>query len=87
MREEDVLCLMCSYSIEDVLVVTVSTGTMLRYQVLTIPTACFATPCKEHRPSTPETKEPLTLSGALALAPVDITRTRADADQRQATAS
>ena len=30
-REEDVLCLMRTYSIDDVLVVTVSTGTMLHY--------------------------------------------------------
>ena len=30
-REEDMLCLMCTYSIDDVLVVTVSTGTKLRY--------------------------------------------------------
>lgn len=36
---------------------------------------------------TPETNGSLTPSGALALAPVDIARTRADANQRQAITS
>ena len=51
-REEDMLCLMCSYSIDDMLVVTVSTGNMSPYQELTSPTACFAPLRKGHQRQT-----------------------------------